>query len=316
MPLSKRISEAGRSVMVILIGFFVLLYLTLAFSILPYPQLILIFAFYAISPPFLLYVRHSIIYFITLPVPYIGSWVISIVYLSTFAIPVIHASVLVSAIPMILSTATHLFSRSRHIVGRVSMASFSRMSIAIASSIFYMVGLYMLGQRPIELDALNRGIFYGVLLFAFVASSMVFVNSAYRYRIMCRAFGTNRIKREMTKIWKGIRDKFSDKEEDVDLLQNYFSDATRLFEEGSYERSFLSGYKVINEPTVVSPKKHISDKREGEPSSFSEIRTILMHSRREKTEINVKRIREVRKELPKYCVEVLQRCFALLKSLS
>jgi len=195
------------------------------------------------------------------------------------------------------------------------MASFSRYSIAAASAIFFMVGLLILGSPPVELNPLNKAIFYGALLLAFIMSSMLYVNSAYRYKKMCKGFGTNKIEQEMSAIWEKIGNRFSDKEKDVDLLRYYFTDAWRLFEEGAYENAFISAYKVINEETVVNPKEYVSDKREEEPASFSEIRTILLHSRRKKIQIDVKRIRETKRKLPQYCMELLNKCYSFLNEL-
>ena len=302
------------------VGFAALFYLTLGFVIYQNLYMTSFLVIYAISPLFLSnYFRHSTSYFITLPVPYIGSLLISIVYLSSFAMPALFATFLASATSFILATFVHLFSRSRNVIGHLPMTSVGRSSIAAASGIFYMVALFMLGPTTLELTPLNKWIFYSSLLSAYILSIMVFVNSAYRYRRVCQIFGTNRIERETSRIWKKIREKFVAQENDVDLLNHYFSDATRLFEEGDFEGAFLSGYKMISEKTVVNPKEHVSDKRiheEHEPSSFSEIRTILMHSRREKTQIDVKRIRETQKMLPKYCEEILRTCFDLVSRIA
>ena len=273
------------------------------------------FLVYAISPPFLANIRHAGTYFVLLPVPYLGSWMMSIVFLSSFNVSVLYASILVSAIPITLATSVHLLSRSRYIIGRVPMASFSRYSIAAASAIFFTVGLLILGSPPIELSIFNKAIFYSGLLLAYIMTSMLYVNSAYRYRRICKKFGAKRMEQEMSRIWEKIGNRFSGQERDVDLLRYYFAEALRLFEEGDYERSFISAYKVIYEETVVNPREYVSDKREGEPSSFSEIRTVLLHSRRKKIQIDVKKIRETKRKLPQYSMELLQKCFEFLKEL-
>jgi hypothetical protein len=301
-------------------GFAALLCLTLVFIVYQNSYATGFLLIYSISPLFLSnYFRHSASYLITLPVPYIGSWLISIVYLSSYTMSASHVALFVSAIPLIVVTFVHLFSRNRNVIGHLSMASIGRSSIAAASGIFYMVALFTLGPTTLELNPLNKAIFYTSLLCAYIFSIMVFVNSAYRYRIVCKILGTDRLEKETSRVWKTIREKFSAQEMDVDLMNHYFSDAIRLFEEGNFEGAFLSSYKMISEKTVVNPKEHVSDKRiheEHEPSSFSEIRTILMHSRREKTQINVKRIRETRKMLPKYCREILGTCFNLVYAVS
>jgi len=178
-----------------------------------------------------------------------------------------------------------------------------------------MVAFFLVGQIQPEINSLNKTIFYSTLLLAYVISSMGFVNRSYRYTLMCEILGINRIESETSRIWMGLREKFFNQEKDIDLLEDYFSSAIKSFEEGSYEEAFLSAYKVINEETIVNPKDFISDKRESAPSSFSEIRTIIMHSRRKKIEIDVERIMEIRKTLPKYDIEILERCFDFLKSI-
>jgi len=80
--------------------------------------------------------------------------------------------------------------------------------------------------------------------------------------------------------------------------------------------AFLSAYKIIRDKTVVDPTNYISDKREGEPSSFSKIRAILVHSRRKRTEINPKTIRETKAKLPEYTLEVINRVMKFLEKIS
>ena len=301
---------------IVTVAFSTLFGLTLFFSISTNLYIIALVLIYVILPPFFTAIRHAYAYFILLPVPCLGLWLMSIAFMSSFAIPVLQASILVSIIPIALTALVHLFSRSRSMVGRVSVASFSRHSISVASGIFFIVGVGMLGPTPLELDVLNKYIFYGFLVFAYVATSMLYVNSAYRYGALCRKLGTNRIERTLSSIWEKIGNRFPEQEKDVDLLRYYCEESLRMFEEGNYEMAFISGYKVINEKTVVNPRDFISDKREGEPSSFSEVRTILMHSRREKTRINVKRIREIKGKLPQYCIELLERCFTFVQTLT
>lgn len=109
-----------------------------------------------------------------------------------------------------------------------------------------------------------------------------------------------------------MENKFFDQQRDLDLLRYYLGDALRLFVEGDYEMAFISGYKVINEETIVNPRDYVSVERKGKPS-FSEVRALLMHSRRKRTQIDVKRIKETKRNLPQDCLELLERCFTLLK---
>ncbi|MBC7130382.1 hypothetical protein H5T51_04060 [Candidatus Bathyarchaeota archaeon] len=127
---------------------------------------------------------------------------------------------------------------------------------------------------------------------------------------------TNRIEEKTATLWKKLEEKFPGKKDDVDLLRYYYSDATRRFEEGSFEMAYFSAYKIIRDETVVDPKEYVSDKREGEPSSFSEIRTILLHSRRKKVEINPKRITEIKAKLPQYTLEIILRASTFIEKLA
>jgi hypothetical protein len=127
---------------------------------------------------------------------------------------------------------------------------------------------------------------------------------------------TDRIEDKIAALWEKLLTKFPQKKDDIELLRYYFSEATRLFEEGSFEMAYFSAYKIIREPTVVDPKEYISDKREGEPSSFSEIRSILMHSRRKDTKVSPKQIREIKVKLPEYALEIIQRASTLIEKLA
>jgi len=115
---------------------------------------------------------------------------------------------------------------------------------------------------------------------------------------------TDRIEDKIAALWEKLLTKFPQKKDDVELLRYYFSEATRLFEV-SFEMAYFSAYKIIKEATVVDPKEYISDKREGEPSSFSEIRSILMHSRRKDAKVSPKQITEIKVKLPEYTLEIV-----------
>jgi hypothetical protein len=117
-------------------------------------------------------------------------------------------------------------------------------------------------------------------------------------------------------IWQTLEAKFAGQRENLDLLRYYSMEALNSFREGAYEESFLWGYQMICEKTIVDPKSLVSDKRDGKPESFSEIRTILMHSRRKGTKIDVGTIKETKRMLPQFCVEILLRDFELLERLT
>lgn len=150
----------------------------------------------------------------------------------------------------------------------------------------------------------------------YCSSSLIYINSAYRYKLICKRLNTNKIEDQITPAWEKIEKRFSNKKEDVELLRYYFLEAIRLFEEGSFEMAYFSAYKIIREPTVVDPREYVSDKREGEPSSFSEIRAILMHSRRKDIQVSPKKISEIKVKLPEYALEIIQRASTFIQKLA
>ena len=303
-------------ILIVTLGFLVILELSLFVSISANHYLIVAILLYTMAIPFLALLRRSFTYLMIVPIPYLGSWIISIIYLSSFAIPIILGSAIVSSISIILPTLIHFFSRQRSMIRRLTMTSVSRTAMGFFSAIFFGLAIIILGPTVMESNVLNNTIYYIILLFAYAASGMIHINFAYRYRLVCRKINENRIEQKVSSIFKKIRKRFSDKEKDVDLLRYYLEDALNSFEEGNYENAFLSGYKIINEPTVVNPKEYVTDKREDFPSSFSDIRTILMHSRRRELEIDVKRIRLTKSKLFQYSLELLQRDFDFLEKIS
>jgi len=131
----KKFSISGRfgalfRLVIAIIGFLALLDLTMFFSISINPYVIVLFLIYIVLLPLLSSIRHAYTYFAILPVPYLGSWLISITYLSSFSIPILYASILVSIIPVAMVTSLHVFSRTRNMFGRVPMASFSSSATA------------------------------------------------------------------------------------------------------------------------------------------------------------------------------------------
>ncbi|MEM2103358.1 MAG: hypothetical protein QW717_00515 [Candidatus Bathyarchaeia archaeon] len=168
-----------------------------------------------------------------------------------------------------------------------------------------------------KLEPVNKLAFYVVLSVMFCLSSLTCINSAYRYRLICKILNTSNIEDKFATLWEKIERKFYQKREDVELLRYYFLEATRLFEEGSFEMAYLSAYKIIREKTVVDPKEFpFLDKREGEPSSFSEIRAILMHSRRKDIRVSPKRITEIKAKLPKYALEIILKSSIFIEKIA
>jgi len=298
------------------LSFLILFCLTVLVSVLIVPYLFAFVLLYTGLFPFLLLVRHAYTYFVVLAVPYLGSWLMSVLLSVSFHFSALQTSIFASVISAILVTSAHVLSRDRYRVGPVPMSSLTRSWFAFTSAIFLVVSYSILNTQQSVVNDLNMLVFYGLLLSAYTGASMLYVNSFYRYRLMCRLLETNRMEHKTSELWKKVEKNFPDGKRAVDLLRFYFLESVNSFEEGDYEGAFMSSCKVINEPTVVNPKDYVTDKREGEPSSFSEIRTILLHSRRKKTEIDVRKVKETRRKLPLYCLEILERCFAFLERLT
>ncbi|WEU40142.1 MAG: hypothetical protein OdinLCB4_006635 [Candidatus Odinarchaeum yellowstonii] len=80
-----------------------------------------------------------------------------------------------------------------------------------------------------------------------------------------------------------------------------------MFIEGDFERAFMTGYPCIREKTVVNPMELVSDKRGEGELSFSDIRSCLVHIKRNKLEIDPKKIMSVRSALSWYAFELLEK---------
>ena len=300
-----------------IVAIFVTLFdLTLFLSIYVNPYVFGMILIYIVLLPALSAINDARIFFVVFPVPILGSWAISVYYLASYSLPALQGSIIASAIPVVLTLPFHLATRMRNMVFNRPMSSASRLSFGLASSIFFLFAPIVLASVHIELNYAYIVALFSMLQIAYVLSSLHLVNTTYRYRMLCRKLNVSSIQGKEKEIWRVIERKFSRQQNDVDLLRYYYKETINSFLEGAYEESFLSGYQMICERTVADPKNYISDKRDGTPESFSEIRTILMHSRRKETEIDVKTIRDTKRKLPQYCVELLHRDFALLKTVA
>ena len=277
---------------------------------------IIILVYTLIGPPLLVNIHHKNTYFAMLPIPYLGLWLISGLFFTSISTPPFLFICLTSILPSLLVTCMHIFSRKRNmLLNRVPMSSFARAWFVIISIILFTLGISTLGPEPIKLDTFSKSILYALLSIAYCSFTLTYVNSAYRYRLICTRLNTSKVESKMTELFEKLLEKFPQKKDDVNQLKEYFSEAIRLFEEGSYEMAFLKTYIIIGDTTVTNPKEYISDKREGKPSSFSEIRTILVHSRRKDTVISPKQIAETRTKLPEYTLEIIQRAATFIEKL-
>jgi hypothetical protein len=198
----------------------------------------------------------------------------------------------------------------------MSLSSISRFALGSFSMLFFAFGAFFLFTSEYEINFFSKTLYYAILTFAYLICNMTYVNSSYRYVLLSKKIGGHKIEKEITAILEKIKKKFGNKEKAIDLLSYYLKDALVSFEEGDYENAFLSGYKIINEPTVIKPIEYVTDKRDGLPSRFSEIRTALMHSSRDKHKIEVTTIKKTKSKLPYYSLEVIERATELLHTIT
>lgn len=275
---------------------------------------------YVFLGPLLHSYHHTKRYWVLLPIPYAGAWIISIMFFSAFNLPFLLSSFLVSIIPALLVSITHFYSRMKNVValGRYTarLSNLARIFFAESSLIFLVMGLSILGLEIVKLEPINKVILYGTLIAFYCFSTLTYINSAYRYRLLCRALSTNNVGNKTDELFRKLKDKFPKQEDDVNLLRYYLSEALLLFEEVSYEMAYFSAYKIIRDKTVVGPTKYVSDKRGAGELSFSDIRAILLHSGRKRIEISPKVIAETRSKLPEYALEVIQRALEFIEKLA
>jgi hypothetical protein len=262
---------------------------------------------WAIILPIISDFPYSGIYFLSLPAPFFGTLFSLLMVFGKY----IGFSMAWYFLAVLLSTAivlsVHIVTRDRTMFWKLPLSYMSRMGIGIASIFFLLLAMVAVNPTIIGESLQNNLLFYLVVgIFAYIATSMLYVNSSYRRYILSKRIETQNLEKLLSQEWGNIEKKFSSKLEDVDALRYYFNESLMSFLEGNYERSVMWGYMVINEETVVNPKLYVDDKRKGKPS-FAEIRTVLQHSRRDDIHIPTERIRQVRRNLFDDALDLLER---------
>jgi hypothetical protein len=311
----KLLSTNGKSILLVVLGFVIIFYLSIFAVIATNQYLFAAILFYILASIFIVQSRNSIKYYLLIPIPSLGLWMISITFLSSFEFPIFYASIIVSMFSILLPVFCHFFSRKRSFVGRIPMASISRSAIGTFSLFFFMFAIIILSPSTLEFDVFTKSMYFGTLSVAYLTSIMTYVNSSFRYLLLCRKIGSNNVEKEVETIFSKIKKRFTNNKKGTDLLTYYLKNALISFEEGDYENSFLSAYKIIREPTLVNPTKYVNDLRDGSPSKFSEIRTILMHTSRRDYDIDVNVIKTTKKKLPIYSLEMIERVIELFQKI-
>jgi len=97
------------------------------------------------------------------------------------------------------------------ILGRIYLSSLTRIGLIEASIIFLVVSSFVLSLEPIKLGIYNRVVSYILLLVLYCCFSITYVNSAYRYGVICEELKVNKIADKTDVIWKKLRQKFPNK---------------------------------------------------------------------------------------------------------
>lgn len=212
-------------------------------------------------------------------------------------------------------TSFHILTRKRTMFWKLPMSSLSRLGIATSSVIFLILTMAVISPPILGVNPQSEFFFLAVGIFGYMATSMLYVNSSYRLYLLSNRIGTSNLDKLMSEKWNNIEKKFSSEQKDVDILRYYFNESLTSFLDGNFEKSFVWGYMVIREKTIVDPTEFVDDKREGK-SSFAEIRTTLQHSRRGGTHIETERIRKVMKNLSDDALDLLEREISLINKVA
>jgi hypothetical protein len=197
---------------------------------------------------------------------------------------------------------------------KIPLASLARTGMAAISAMFIPIGVMLMDSDGLKLDMQNRLLYFVIVLLAYVASSMLFVNSSYRYYVLSDRLKTYNMEKYLEQTWAKIKRRFLENKKDCELLQYYASESFRAFLEGDYEKSLIWGYKVIHEPTIVDPVLYVDDKRLNKPS-FSDVRNTLEHSRRG-GHVDTKKIRQIMGGLFDDTLDLVEREIILLEKIA
>lgn len=208
----------------------------------------------------------------------------------------------------------HALTRGRTMFWKLPMASLARSGVAAVSVMLLGLGVVVFNPSVVVLDSTTELFFFSIVLLTYVGSSMLYINFSYRLFVLSNRLNVLHLEKVLSRIWKKIEKKYPNQRRDLDLLQYYFDESLRSFLEGDFEKSLISGYKVIREKTIVDPLEYIDDKRTNKPS-FGHIRNTLMHPRRE-GHIETDKIRQIIRNLFNDCLDLLEREFIFIKKIS
>ena len=271
--------------------------------------------FWTVLLPVVSAIPFSFVYIVSLPSPIFGTWLLVTIIVEKYIVLSLPFRLVTSCLSVLLVFVFHILTRKRTMIWKFPMASVSRASIAAMSVLFFAFGVMLLNPSAYRLDTPSELFYFSVTSLGYIATSMIYVNSSYRRFALSNKLNALYLENAVSKIWEAIEKKHPNHQRDSDLLRYYVEESIRCFFEGDFEKSFIWGYKVIREKTIVDPLEYVNDKREHEPS-FSDIRETLMHSRRKGKHTSPTKIRQITRVLFKDCLDLLEREFSFLNRIS
>lgn len=310
-----------RSILSIIITALVILY-ALAVIIskagLSIVTVLLVVFLYALLIPVLSNLPYSFTYYICLPIPYAGAWIAIVFFVSKHAIRDPLKALLPVIVPLGLLAIFHLLTRDRSSIGLLPVSFASRVSVGGMAIVLLALATLFTSPTGVQLGFLEELFVFWTLIVGYVGFSIPGVNLTYRRMKLSAILHTRNIEAKVADYEQNLWRKYSDKLGDVDLLMYYLKSVIAHFLNGDFEGSFADGYKIIREKTVVDPTLHVSVNRGENELTFSEIRTILMHSRSKSLKekyVSVDLIKRTKTKLFDYDLELLDRIFEFLENI-
>jgi len=299
---------------------FIILFVVLVYSFSVFLQnqtswFLTITLIWAIILPLISDLPYSGVYWVSIPSPFLGILFGLMSLVQKYIGLSVAWFLLVVLVSFTLVIGFHIGTRKRAVFWKFQMSSLSRLGIATSSVIFLALAMAVIYPSILATNLQNELFYFTVAILGYITTSMLYINSSYRYYVLSDRIGTNNLEKYLSGKWKNIEKRFSSEQQDLDLLQYYFHESYTSFLEGDFEKSFVWGYKVIREKTVVNPTEFVDDKREDKPS-FSEIRNTLQHSRREDTHIGTQTIKKVMKNLCDDALDLLEREITFIKKVA
>jgi hypothetical protein len=275
---------------------------------------IVIILVWVIILPLISTIRHRIVYFVSLSSPILGTCFLLDYFLVKKGEDQTYIFLLSSVFALFFVLSLHILTRRRAFFRNLPMRSMSRTMIATTSLIFVAYAYFSVDPTSFSLEG-SAYVYFSISLFAYVATSLLYVNSSYRYYRISDRLKTNNTRWLLEKKWSKISEIYHSQEKDIDTLRFYVTESIEDFIEGNFDRSFIWGYKAIREPTIVNPMLLVSDKRKTK-CSFAEIRNTIEHSRRDNEHIEVEKIRHVLRDLFEDNLDLIERQVDLINKLA